>query len=288
MLDEERYKLLHGPYQPPAVGIGDRLQCELRGDVVVKAWSDAIIPWPCVRIGGRPGFILCGDLVRAVKCESSLAIQHWWGVSDVTVTQWRKALHVQKVNEGTQRLYRDYKPETLTDEIVKRALEKAHSLDVRLKAQQTRQQRGKQPNLRPWTAEEEQLLGTMTDAEVAQRIGRAVANVGIHRRGLGIPAYAQKRSACALNGRDTVRLDPTKLKARRLALGLAQREVGVRASMNSLMLSPLETGKRRRVLRQTLEKLATALECSPQDLVASDTTTAPAPSVKQENGALDV
>jgi hypothetical protein len=70
-------------------------------------------------------------------------------------------------------------------------MEKAHSLGVRLKAQQTRQQRGTQPQLRPWTAEEEQLLGAVTDAKVAQRIARAVANVGIHRRGLGIPAYTQ-------------------------------------------------------------------------------------------------
>jgi hypothetical protein len=73
MLGEERYKLLHGPYCPPAVGLHDKLECELRDTVVVvKAWSDGTIPWPCVRHGGRPGFILCGDLVRAVECESHL------------------------------------------------------------------------------------------------------------------------------------------------------------------------------------------------------------------------
>jgi DNA-binding Xre family transcriptional regulator len=51
--------------------------------------------------------------------------------------------------------------------------------------------------------------------------------------------------------------------------------------MHFLMLSPLETGKRRRVLRQTLEKLARALECSPQELIASDT------ACGEEDGARD-
>jgi DNA-binding Xre family transcriptional regulator len=288
MLDEERYKLLHGPYHPPAVRLYDQLQCELRGRVVVvKAWSDGIIPWPCVRPGSRPSFILCGDLVRAVERESSLAIQHWWGVSDVTVNKWRRALEVKRVNEGTERLHCDYKPETLTDEVVARGLEKAHSLGARLKAQQTRRERGTQPNLKPWTHKEEKLLGTMPDGEVAKRLQRAVANVGIHRRKLGIPAHGQKASASALSGRDMVVLAPDNLKARRLALGLTQKEIGRRAPLHLLMYSALETGTRRRVLRQTLHKAAKALECRPDDLIASDTTMAQGSCMAQENGGAD-
>jgi hypothetical protein len=191
------------------------------------------------------------------------------------------------VNEGTERLFRDYKPETLTLDRVARGLDKAHSLDARLKAQQTRQERGTQPNLKPWTRKEEKLLGTMPDAEVAKRLKRAVSNVGIHRRQLGIPAYGQKHSACALRARDTVILAPEELKMRRLALGLTQREVGRRAPLHFLMYSALESGTRRRVLRQTLDKVAKALQSSPEDLVASDTTIHQNLSVVQENGAFN-
>jgi DNA-binding Xre family transcriptional regulator len=291
MLDEERYKLLHGPYQSPAVAINDKLDCELRGKVVVvKAWSDGTIPWPCVRHGGQPGFILCGDLLRAVERESSLAIQHWWGVSGFTVNKWRKALNVKRVNEGTERLHRDYKPETLTDEVVALGLEKANSLHARLKAQQTRCERGTQPNLKPWTRKEEKLLGTMPDAEVSKRLKRAMSNVGIHRRKLGIPAYGQKHSACALRGRDTVVVAPEELQARRLTLGLTQKEVARRGTLHFLMYSALERGTRRRVLRQTLFKVAKALECSPSALVTSERSAAPGSwvaHVLQENGGSD-
>jgi hypothetical protein len=42
---------------------------------------------------------------------------------------------------------------------------------------------------RPWTPEEDALLGTMFDAEVVARTGRQVRDVYARRRHLGIPAY---------------------------------------------------------------------------------------------------
>ncbi len=51
---------------------------------------------------------LCGDLVRAVKLESNIAICHWWGVTPQTVTKWRNALGVDATTEGTRRLRQEH------------------------------------------------------------------------------------------------------------------------------------------------------------------------------------
>src|SRR5438270_347126 len=105
-----RPKLLHGPYNPPAVRIGERVFCQVRGSAVVTSWSDAPFSWPrCRPLGARGGSGLYVDdeLARAVRCESSLAVQFWWGVAAETVCRWRKALGVPRVNEGTARLLQE-------------------------------------------------------------------------------------------------------------------------------------------------------------------------------------
>lgn len=118
MTDAERFKLIGGPYEPPAVRRGDTITCEARGrEVQVGGMSDGRIQWPCALKTGRRSLILCGDLVEAVRRESEQAIAYWWGVSIVTVWSWRKAIGVPQVNEGTARLYDDYAPEKLTDEV---------------------------------------------------------------------------------------------------------------------------------------------------------------------------
>src|SRR3954469_5164831 len=104
----DRFLLPHGPYRPPRVHRGDRLFCEIRGTVVVGGYTDAPIPWPRVKKGGNPCLILCGDLVRAVRAASNVAIRHHFGVSSNTVTNWRKALGVPEQNEGTLRLQHDW------------------------------------------------------------------------------------------------------------------------------------------------------------------------------------
>ena len=54
---------------------------------------------------------------------------------------------------------------------------------------QSRHVRGKRWPLRPWTAGELALLGTMTDGEVAARVGRSRQMVRRERVARGIPEY---------------------------------------------------------------------------------------------------
>jgi hypothetical protein len=91
-------ELLHGPYHPPALRRGDRTTCLSRdAEVVITGWSDAPISWPrCQRVGvrGGSGLLVTEELVRAIRTESSAAIQYWWGVGAENVWRWRKAFGI--------------------------------------------------------------------------------------------------------------------------------------------------------------------------------------------------
>src|SRR5208282_1201600 len=91
-------QLLHGPYTAPPLKRGDRAFCLLRDtEVIITSWSDGRIAWPKCRIVGHRGghgLLLDEELARAVRSESSLAIQYWWGASPVAVWHWRKALGI--------------------------------------------------------------------------------------------------------------------------------------------------------------------------------------------------
>ena len=91
---EAHQELMHGPYVAPTVRVGQELDCEMRGKLTVRRFSQGPIAWPMGHPGGQDGgrhsYIVCGDLVRAVQGESSQAVQHWWGVSEAVVTRWRK------------------------------------------------------------------------------------------------------------------------------------------------------------------------------------------------------
>jgi hypothetical protein len=145
-------------------------------------------------------------------------------VTPQTVSKWRKALGVPQVNEGTARLYREYAPERLTEDVRKRALAAANgpeanakkaafrlgkpahpraraalarywgrspSPETRQKMSEAHRRRGTRPPKagRPWSREEEQLLGRLPDREVAARTGRTVHAVRGQRQRLGIPSF---------------------------------------------------------------------------------------------------
>jgi len=218
-------RLLFGPYLPPSIRRGDKLFCEIRGTVTVAGYSDAPIPWPRVKKGGNACLVLCGELVRAVKREALLVVAHHWGVSQTTVWKWRKALGVERSNEGTdQRLHDDAvsrgddrlerarrkskKPKALaklskslkgrvrshaTIEAVRQAAKRQHWSEARRKKiaalWRKRGHRPHNPYQRPWTPEEDALIGTDRDRVVAERLGRSVKAVQMRRFAMGIPSY---------------------------------------------------------------------------------------------------
>lgn len=148
--DEERYSLIAGPYVAPDVRPGDWLMDEERGMVEVGGYTQkARIPWPRIKKTGRASLILCGDLVRAVRTESALAIKYWWNVGDPVVARWRKLLGVgQTTGAGTRRLYQLYKPRKLPNDVVERGREKAMSAESRAQAAATKRGRPAHPNTR--------------------------------------------------------------------------------------------------------------------------------------------
>jgi hypothetical protein len=199
----ESVKLLFGPYKAPALRKGDHANCLYRDcDVRILGWTDAHIRWPlCHAIGARGGWGLLVDeeLARAVRQESAAAIMYWWGVANSTVTLWRRALGVDRVNNpGSRRL------------ILASAEKGAGKLrGVPLSAEQCERRRrtAVEHNLAlyfgpgyygpPWTAEQLALLGTAPDEEIAERIGRTAHAVSAKRRKLGIPnRFDGRRREC--------------------------------------------------------------------------------------------
>lgn len=223
MKNAERFRLLHGPYMVPRCKIGRKLRCHIRGKVKVTDISNGRIPWPQTRVATNRAYILCGDLAKAVRCESALAIRYWWGVGASTVRTWRRALGVSEYNEGTLRLHRDWMPERLTEEERARALAAMNSPEANAKksaaklgvprplevaakirranlgrraSAETRQKMSEAHKARgtkppgvgiPWTPEEDALLGTMPDRDVAAKLGRSARSVWDRRQRLGIP-----------------------------------------------------------------------------------------------------
>jgi hypothetical protein len=162
--------------------------------VVITGWSNAPIPWPrCRRLdtrGGGSGLLVDDELARAVRRESSVALQHWFGVSPYVVWSWRKALGVERFNEGSVRLQAAWnaakgaalKGKPLPPEQVERRRRTARELGLRPPGKPNR-----------WTADDLALLGTMPDEEVAGRIGRTATAVRVMRTHRAIPSARDRR-----------------------------------------------------------------------------------------------
>src|SRR5262249_12918398 len=191
------YRLPHGPYTPPALRRRDRATCLFRdADVVITSWSDGRISWPRCRRpgthGGGSGLLVDAELARAVRLESSLAIQHGWGVSYAVVCRWRKALGVPALNEGSARLRQELNAQladgmrgkSLPPEQVERRRRTALELGLRPPPGS---------GMQVWTAKELALLGTVPDGELAARIGRTEKAVTVKRLKRGIPTLADRR-----------------------------------------------------------------------------------------------
>ncbi|HZZ77570.1 MAG TPA: hypothetical protein VFE62_03570 [Gemmataceae bacterium] len=229
MQDHERVKLIAGPYRMPRCRIGGVLRCARYGKVIVRGITDAPIPWPYTWVTKyrHPTLILCGDLARAVRTESGVAIKHHFGVGDYLIWQWRKALGVEITNDGTSALRSRWGQEEDTIAQLKEArrspkraakiaaarrgkprprhvieamrranLGRKASASARAKMSAAHKRRGTRPPAAgpAWSAEDDALLGTMLDREVSRRIGRSERAVVDRRRVLGVAPFT-KRSA---------------------------------------------------------------------------------------------
>ena len=80
MNQNRRTKLRFGPYRTPRFKYGDVVFCERASEVRLCGLSKGRIPWPTCRRGTARAIVLYGALVDAVRRESSLAVQYWFGV----------------------------------------------------------------------------------------------------------------------------------------------------------------------------------------------------------------
>lgn len=117
-LDNQAPQLIGMPYIAPKARPGSWLDDEIDGAVQVGGWSNGRIPWPRRKKTGAHSLILCGDLARAVKTESSKAVQFWFGVGSTTVYKWRLALGVERMDAlGTVELYKKLLPKKLPADV---------------------------------------------------------------------------------------------------------------------------------------------------------------------------
>jgi hypothetical protein len=227
MTKRQKTKLRFGPYQPPSTRPGRRLFCQIAGTVTVGGYSDGKTPWPYAKHPGHP-LILCGALLRAVRREAAIAVAHHWGVCKGTVRRWRRALDVPPSNEGTHELTRQIAlsrdgnqlerarakaklPKALKklSESLKGRVQSPATLAALLKAakgprtvawkqkmSEYWRRRGHppgHPESNFWTEQEDELLGTATDAAIARAIDRTWSAVCCRREKLGIPPFRQQR-----------------------------------------------------------------------------------------------
>ncbi|MBY0230641.1 MAG: hypothetical protein K2W96_15250, partial [Gemmataceae bacterium] len=110
MAGEAKTNLVGGPYRVPRLAVGARASCLYRDrEVVVVGCSDARIPWPLCRAAppasGGVGLLVEEELGRAIRCESVLALRHWWGVGRSTAERWRRAFGIGRMgSEGSRAL----------------------------------------------------------------------------------------------------------------------------------------------------------------------------------------
>src|SRR5438477_226003 len=217
--DEERYRLLHGPYEPPLVKRGFLVDA-VRGKVRFGKFTDALIPWPKAKRqgkGGSGGFILCGGLLRALECESAPAISYHWGVCRATVGNWRRALELEGRTAGARRLVSlgvelarlPVSRKKIADAARGRVLSTQHKSKFlgamrrgwkeRFEARRAEFRRsGRFPKASksdPWIPEEEKLLGKLPTVELVRVLGRTFKSIQARRLSLDIrarPAVVQQ------------------------------------------------------------------------------------------------
>lgn len=256
-----------GPYFPPRVAVGDEIECARFGIVPVVSWSQAPLPWPQCRVrrGGRASMILCGDLIRAVEEESATAVALAWGVCSMTVCEWRKILEVESINVGTSARLTVLTPYAITEEQNLKGRAINRNIPARVRAGKMEKGRAERGTVlkRQWTPAEIAQMGVLSDEAIAAQIGCHAQTVGFERRRRGIASIQ-----CAGTMPDLFHIDGSRVQARRWKLNLTQEQVGAKFGCARCRIAHLESRRCEHVTRETLENLASALDCAPECLLA--------------------
>jgi hypothetical protein len=191
---------------------------------VVTGWTDAPVRWPIARplgVRGGAGLLVTAELARAVRAESIEAMMRAFGVSQGTVSNWRRRFGSPSPRPRPRRP----RPPTFQEEQTRRAKE----LGV---APQERWQRT------GWTPEQLARLGTAPDAEVAAALGKTLGAVRWKRCRQRVPAFAagpeHSRRGWAEQELDVLGTDhdeaiAVRLKRTAKAVGHKRRELGIAA-----------------------------------------------------------
>ena len=255
--------LVGGPYRAPDVQVGDILRCEYRGvERMVSSMTQGAIPWPSFRYPKNISPVVCGDLARAVRLESSKAVQEWWGVPGRLVSAWRRALGVATENKGTRQLRIASVSKCSAPDEQAGAMPPHHLAGERRKSG-----RFKASHPLQWTREHEKLLGTMPDTRLTNQWGCRSYYVGKRRRELAIPAYVPEGHDPRGHRYGLVAVDAARLKHRRQRAGLLKLDVAQLAGLSTPHYSRLENGEHLTCRRTTADRIARALECALDDIL---------------------
>lgn len=97
-------ELIGAPYFAPACELGDWIEDVTAGLVQVNGFSDAPFRWPYRKTRGQSSIVVDAELSRAIRLESKLAIEFWWGLSTQTARVLRRKLSVPRYTAGTVEL----------------------------------------------------------------------------------------------------------------------------------------------------------------------------------------
>ena len=251
-----------GPYLSPLVRIGDEVLCAHYGQVVVVGWSEGPLLWPLCHISGPRSLILFADLERAVMVESAQSVAIAWGVSRVSVHKWRQTLEVERVNAGTTARWARNLPDVISEAQLESGAQLAHAHETRVKSEATKRRNG--TTRQQWTPQQIAQMGVLSDAVIAQSAGCEARTVERERRRRGIICQG-----AGGKGQGEQLLDGARVQARRWELKLTQSQVGARFGCGHCRISHLENG-RKPVTQETVDKLAHALNCPPETLLARE------------------
>lgn len=213
-----RFKL-HGTYETPRYRIGQRVKCEIRGEVTIVGLSAGRIPWPVTSTpGGRPLIIYKG-LARALREESVQAVAYHWGRTRETISVWRKQLGIAHVQTpGTSKLRSAFFQTPNGRRLQRLAWEKAGDPERRRKIGASRVGIPRSPETiakmrkaaagkkatpearlkmslarggRPWESWEDELVRAQSPRTIKAKTGRSNWMIWKRRHELGLPGLGE-------------------------------------------------------------------------------------------------